>query len=128
LFGGFTRLAIFSSVSTLLMDLAVVLASVRLRRLGVQADQPPVRLPGGLLIPAIATVLIAVLLFAATRDELIAVSGFIALVSVSYLVRQRLRSQDALARRREDAEQSRRGDAENTEGPLGASPRRLDGH
>ena len=94
LFGGFTRLAIFSSVATLLMDLAVVLASVRLRRLGVEADQPPVRLPGGLLIPAIATALIVALLFAATREELIAVGGFIALVSVSYFARQRLRSQD----------------------------------
>jgi basic amino acid/polyamine antiporter, APA family len=95
LFGGFTRLAIFSSVSTLLMDLGVVLASVRLRRLGVEADQPPVRLPGALLIPAIAAILIVSLLFAATRDELIAVSGFIALVSVSYFARQRLRSRDA---------------------------------
>ncbi len=94
LFGGFTRLAIFSSVATLLMDLAVVLASVRLRQLGVEADQPPARLPGGLLIPAIATVLIVVLLCAATREELIAVSGFIALVSVYYLARQRLRSQE----------------------------------
>lgn len=56
LFGGFTRLAISSSVSTLLMDLGVVLASVRLRRLGVEADQPPVRLPGALLIPAIAAI------------------------------------------------------------------------
>ena len=53
--------------------------------------QPAVRLPGGLLIPAIATILIVVLLFAAPRDELIAVSGFIALVSVFFLARQRAR-------------------------------------
>jgi amino acid transporter len=79
LFGGFTRLAIFSSVATLIMDLGVVLAAVRLRQLGVHADVPPVRLPGGWLIPGIATLLIATLLCAVTREELLAVGGFIVL-------------------------------------------------
>ena len=49
----------------------------------------------GCSIPTIATLLIVALLLAATRDELIAVGGFIALVSVSYFARRRLRSQDA---------------------------------
>lgn len=84
--GSFQQMAILNVVGVLCIYLAVVLSVFKLRRDEVVADREPLRLPAGPLIPALALGLIVVLLAGTTRAEQLAGVGFIAVVSVFYLV------------------------------------------
>ncbi|HKP30429.1 MAG TPA: APC family permease [Gemmatimonadales bacterium] len=73
--GTFRQLAIFASAGTLLVYAISVLGLLRLRKLGVQGDSEPFRAPGGVLLPAICTIIIAGLLWSLRWQEQVAAFG-----------------------------------------------------
>lgn len=84
--GGFKQLAILSSASVLLIYLAVILSTIKLRRKKQEVSEKSFRVPGGLIIPIIGIVAIAALLFSLSKFEIISVAVFISLVAVLYFI------------------------------------------
>ncbi len=82
--GGFKQLAILASASMLLMYLGVVLATIKLRRKEALNTQKGFRVPGGVIVPALAAATIVWLLSNLTREEMIGVSVFIGVFSIIY--------------------------------------------
>ncbi len=82
--GTFQQLAILNAVGVLTIYLAVILALFKLRREGLVSDRAPLALPGAALIRPAALGLTLVLLATAARAELLAVAGFVAVVSLFY--------------------------------------------
>lgn len=87
----FEWLAIVSSVSTLLVYLVCALATVQLRRRNVQLMGEPFRLPFGTAIPVVASLVMAALLFATRREELVAVLAMAAAGALLYAAARMLR-------------------------------------
>ncbi len=79
--GGFKQLAILSSAAVLLIYLGVVLASVRLRTKASTATGSGFRVPGGPVLPILASVGIIWLLSNLAAVELIYMGIFIAILS-----------------------------------------------
>lgn len=87
--GTFMSLVKLSSVAALLMYLLCCLAVIGLRRRGVRLDAEPFTIPGGALVPWLASAAILALLSTATMAELEAV-GIALVVAVGlYLLRMR---------------------------------------
>ncbi len=82
----FEWLAIVSSVSTLVVYLVCTLATIQLRRRGVQLMGTPFVLPFGTAIPVVASLVMIALLFATQRDELLAVAAMVVAGSVLYAI------------------------------------------
>lgn len=80
----FEWLAVVSSVATLLAYLVCALATIRLRRMQVADAGAPFELPGGILIPALASVTMIALLFAVRPDELRAISVLVGVGALLY--------------------------------------------
>ena len=70
-----TPLEIFASAGTLLVYAISVVGLLRLRKLGVQGDSEPFRAPGGVLLPAICTIIIAGLLWSLGWQQQVAAFG-----------------------------------------------------
>lgn len=88
----FEWLAVVSSVATLLAYLVCALATIQLRRQKVADAGTPFELPGGILIPVLASVTMIALLFAVRPDELRAISLLISAGAILYvLARSRVR-------------------------------------
>jgi amino acid transporter len=87
--GGFKQLAVLASSSVLIIYLAVVLASIRLRfKKDMVAQTGTFKMPGGLLIPLLAIVTICWFLSHITMAEVKALSIFFAGLIVIYFIRQ----------------------------------------
>jgi amino acid transporter len=84
--GTFTQLAVLAAVSTLVIYAGVILSVLRLRKLGVTADRPPIRLPGGPLVPLVALAAVLWLVASAEPVELIATAGFLGVASLGYAI------------------------------------------
>jgi APA family basic amino acid/polyamine antiporter len=84
--GGFKQLAIISAAASLICYLGVVLASVKLRRTTSYQHKKGFRIPGGLIVPLIATATIIWLLSNLAPAELTGISVFIGIFSAIYLV------------------------------------------
>jgi APA family basic amino acid/polyamine antiporter len=82
----FAELAIVTNVSTLSMYLLCVLASYQLQRRGVRGGGPPFAMPGGPLVPALATTAILWLLSHATAREIALEAVVLGIASVYYLI------------------------------------------
>jgi amino acid transporter len=82
--GGFKQLATISSASTLLIYLGVVLSTIRLRRTGTPGSEKTFRVPGGIIIPLLATCVILWLLSHLTKPELTGIAIFIFVFSLIY--------------------------------------------
>ena len=82
--GGFRQLAVLASGSLLLVYLAVVLATIRLRYKKAQAAGKTFKAPGGLVIPVIAIIVICWLLANMSSNETLAIIIFIIVICLIY--------------------------------------------
>ena len=87
--GGFKQLAVLSSSSVLLIYLAVVLATIRLRFMKNSVDETGTfKIPGGLIIPILAIATICWFLSHITMAEVKAFIIFFAVCAAIYFVRK----------------------------------------
>jgi amino acid transporter len=84
--GGFKQLAILASAAILIIYLAVILASIQLRRTKQEVTEKTFQMPGGLLIPLIAIVAIVWLLTSLSKWEIGSTIIFIAAICLVYFV------------------------------------------
>ena len=84
--GGFKQLAILASAAILLVYLAVILATVKLRKQKQDTDEKTFRAPGGLLFPVIGIAAIIWLLTSLTKWEILSTLIFIVVIALTYLV------------------------------------------
>jgi L-asparagine transporter-like permease len=87
--GGFKQLAILSTAAILIIYLAVILATIKLRKKKPADAEKGFRMPGGLTIPFIAIVAIVWLLTSLSKWEILSTIIFIALICVIYLVMEK---------------------------------------
>jgi APA family basic amino acid/polyamine antiporter len=94
---GFERLAILANLVTLILYGACCLAAWELRRRDVQADGPPLRVPGSGPVPLAACLAIAWILTSVTREEWSWAGGVIAVASLLFLATGRRRARAGAA-------------------------------
>lgn len=94
--GSFERLVILTSVSTLAVYLACCLAVIVLRRRRVAQAGAPFVLPGGSLIPGLASVVVLWLLSSASVQEFAVVGGIVVLAAAAFAVMRYHRRRVAL--------------------------------
>lgn len=82
--GGFKQLAILSTAAILIIYLAVILATIKLRRKKENVDEKTFRMPGGLIIPFIGIATIVWLLTSLSKWEIFSTIIFIAVICVIY--------------------------------------------
>lgn len=96
--GSFAALALVSASGTLAMYLICCMGVLRLRAKGVQTAGTPFVLPGGPVIPLLASLSIVALLASLERTELYAFGAVVLVCAVPYWIRRvRLRSRISLA-------------------------------
>jgi APA family basic amino acid/polyamine antiporter len=93
--GGFKQLAVLASGALLLVYLAVVLATIKLKLKKLQTADKGFVVPGGLIIPIIAVAAIIWLLAHLSKQEMISTLIFIAVVAVIYLVMNVVHKKDS---------------------------------
>ncbi len=84
--GGFKQLAILASAAILLVYLAVILATIKLRTRKQDAPEKTFRVPGGLVIPFIGIAAIVWLLSSLSKWEILSTIIFIAVVCSIYFI------------------------------------------
>ena len=84
--GTFNQLAVLASSSILLIYLAVILSTLKLRMKKTIDAEKTFRIPGGAIIPCIGIAAIVWLLTSLSRKEIIATLIFISLVCVIYFI------------------------------------------
>ena len=84
--GGFKQLATIASAAVLITYLGVVLASIKLRKKDTTTTEKAFRVPGGIIVPLLATIGIVWLLSNLTKPELIGMAIFIVLFILIYWV------------------------------------------
>jgi amino acid transporter len=94
--GGFQQLAIMASAIILLVYLAVIMATIKLRKKKIEGDEKTFKAPGGLVTPLIGVVAIIWLLTNLGKWEILSTLIFIAAIIVIYFVTRRLRRKNAL--------------------------------
>lgn len=83
--GSFASLVVLSVLSTLIVYLICCLATIQLQRMNVRAEgSVPFRVPGGPVIPVLATGMIVWLMSSSTRQEFVALSIFMAVLTVLF--------------------------------------------
>ncbi len=92
--GGFKRLAIISSASSLLIYLGIVLATLKLRKTATSTSEKTFRVPGGVIIPVLAVCVIVWLLSNLASEELTGIGIFIAVFSLIYLAIKLLKKKE----------------------------------
>ncbi len=92
----FKRLAVLASSSLLIIYLAVVLATIRLRYKKTPGETTGFRVPGGLTIPILAISTVCWFLSYITRDEIIAMSIFFLVLILLYFLNKFIRKKAGL--------------------------------
>jgi amino acid transporter len=83
--GSFESLVVISVLSTLIVYLICCLATIQLQRMNVRVEGSlPFRVPGGPVIPVLATGMILWLMSSSTKQEFIALAIFVAVLTVLY--------------------------------------------
>jgi len=90
--GGFKQLAVLASAAILLIYLAVILATIKLRMKKQDADEKTFRAPGGLITPCIGIAAIIWLLSSLSKWEILSTLIFIAAVSVIYFIMKKFQN------------------------------------
>ncbi len=89
--GGFKQLAILASAAILLIYLAVISATIKLRGEKQDSSENTFRMPGGLMIPLIGIAAIVWVLTGLTKKEVLSTITFIAVVSIIYFIMYKLK-------------------------------------
>ena len=84
--GGFKQLAVLASGVLLLIYLAVVLALIKLRMRREEGAEKSFKVPGGLVIPVVAIAAILYVLSNLSKQEIISIVVFVAVICIMYLV------------------------------------------
>ena len=84
--GGFKQLATIASAALLIIYLGVVLASIKLRKKEIPVTEKTFRLPGGVVLPLLASAGILWLLSNLTKPEVIGIGIFILVFSLIYVI------------------------------------------
>ena len=84
--GGFQQLAIMTSAIALLIYLAVVLATIKLRKKKIAGEEKYFKAPGGLVTPVVAIAAIVWLLTSLGKWEILSTLIFIGIVVIIYFV------------------------------------------
>jgi len=95
--GSFKQLAILASGALLLVYLAVILSLIKFRRKKVEDAEKTFKVPGGLVIPCIAIGAILFVLSNLSREEMISISAFIAIVCMIYFVMKKFQGRKVLS-------------------------------
>lgn len=93
--GGFKQLAILASAAILLIYLAVILATIKLRKQKQEASEKTFRAPGGLIVPLIGIAAIVWLLSSLSKWEILSTIIFIAIVCVIFLIMKKFKKEKA---------------------------------
>lgn len=94
--GGFKQLATIASAALLIVYLGAVLASIKLRRKSNATSENTFRVPGGVIVPVIASAGIFWLLSSLTKPELLGIIIFIAVFSFIYFTIQFIKKKKSL--------------------------------
>jgi L-asparagine transporter-like permease len=89
--GGFQQLAILATAAILLIYLAVVLSTIKLRYAKNMQMEKTFRMPGRMLFPVIAIATICWLLSHLKKAEILSAIIFIVIVSMIYFVSKKLK-------------------------------------
>jgi APA family basic amino acid/polyamine antiporter len=92
--GGFKQLAILASAAILLIYLAVILSTIKLRMKSQDGGEKTFKAPGGLLFPVIGIVAITWLLSSLSRWEIISTAIFIVAVCIIYVATKWIKSKN----------------------------------
>jgi APA family basic amino acid/polyamine antiporter len=84
--GGFQQLAVMASAIILLVYLAVILATIKLRKKKIEGDEKIFKAPGGLVTPLIGIAAIIWLLTSLGKWEILSTLIFIAIIIAIYFV------------------------------------------
>jgi amino acid transporter len=96
--GGFQQLAVMASAIILLVYLAVILATLKLRKKKIDGDGKTFKAPGGLVTPLIGIVAIIWLLTSLGKWEILSTLIFIAAIIVVYFVTKWLKNKMQLSK------------------------------
>lgn len=94
--GGFKQLAVLASAAILLIYLAVILATIKLRRRKPATTEKTFRIPGGLTIPLIGIAAIIWLLTSLSKKEILSTIIFIAAICVIYMIMKWMKSKNKI--------------------------------
>jgi len=89
--GGFKQLAVLASGALLLIYLAVILATIKMRKVNSTSKEKYFQTPGRLIAPVLAIIAITWVLTNLTREEMLSIAIFIAAVCVLYFVMNKLK-------------------------------------
>jgi APA family basic amino acid/polyamine antiporter len=89
--GGFKQLAVLASAAILLIYLAVILSTIKLRMIKQEASEKTFKMPGGMIIPIIGIVSITWLLTSLSKIEIVSTIVFIAVVCASYFAMKKFK-------------------------------------
>jgi len=89
--GGFKQLAILASAAILLIYLAVIFSTIKLRSVKQISLEKTFKIPGGLVIPFIGIAAIVWLLFSLSKIEILATALFITSVSIVYVLMKKFK-------------------------------------
>lgn len=95
--GGFKQLAVLASAAILLIYLAVILATIKLRKQKQVGSEKTFRAPGALLFPVIGITTIVWLLTCLSKWEILSTLIFIAVVIVIYFVMKSFKNKNQTA-------------------------------
>jgi basic amino acid/polyamine antiporter, APA family len=90
--GGFKQLAVLASAAILLVYLAVILATIKLRKKKQDVSEKTFRAPGGLTAPLIGIAAITWLLTSLSKSEILSTIIFIAVICVIYFIMKKMKS------------------------------------
>jgi len=85
-FGAFKQLVILASATTLLIYLGVVLATIKLRYKKTPGTKKTFTIPGGLVVPISASIIIIWILSNLSKEEMIGISIALLVLSLIYVV------------------------------------------
>jgi len=100
--GGFRQMAILASASILIIYLAVILATIKMRTKKQEASEKTFKIPGGLTVPLIGIAAIGWMFSSLGKWEILSVLIFIAVVCVIYFVMKKFKNSRALEKLKEE--------------------------
>ena len=95
--GGFKQLAVLASAAILLIYLAVILSTIKLRMKEQDDAEKTFKVPGGLLIPFIGIASIIWLLTSLNKSEILATCTFLVVVCVFYFIMKKMIRKNTVA-------------------------------